>query len=405
MQSLRLAVVSTHPIQYYAPIFRALAASTVLKPRVFYTWSQTASGAIADAGFGRSIEWDIPLLAGYEYQFVPNVARRPGPDHFWGLQNPTLNQTIAEWRPNAILVFGWNSVSNLSVLRYFKGRVPVFFRGDSTLLDGSSAWRRTARRRFLSWVYRHIDVAIAVGSNNRDYYLWCGVPPARIAFAPHGIDVERFGDRDGFHESRAREWRLELGIAPESRVVLFAGKLIPKKDPLLLLGAFVASGCGGHLLFAGNGALEEAIRHEAGDRRNIHFLSFQNQQVMPAVYRLGDVFLLPSRGPGETWGLALNEAMASGRPVIASSMAGATRDLVREGINGWHFQAGSLEQLSTLIRKAVMAEPDRLKRMGGAAQEDSRKWSTEAAARAIEAAIAGWFDAVRCKTVIVGGYA
>src|SRR5215471_9309681 len=91
---VRLAVISTHPIQYYAPIFKELARQQRIQPRVFYTWSQTAGGAVTDPGFGHSIQWDIPLLEGYEYEFVENVARRPRADHFWGLRNPGLRAAI-----------------------------------------------------------------------------------------------------------------------------------------------------------------------------------------------------------------------------------------------------------------------------------------------------------------------
>ncbi|MEP7246053.1 MAG: glycosyltransferase family 4 protein [Gammaproteobacteria bacterium] len=386
LKNVRLAVVSTHPIQYYAPLFRALAGSATVQPRVFYTWSQTADGKVMDAGFGRAVEWDIPLLEGYEFEFVPNLAARPGTDHFGGLRNPGLTRAIEDWRADAVLVFGWNLQSHLQALRYFNGRIPVLFRGDSTLLDDGPAWRKLARRIFLSWVYRHIDVAVAVGSNNTDYYRWCGVPQRQIAFAPHAVDAARFADPDGRHESRAALWRRELGIAAGAPVVVFAGKLIAKKDPQLLLEAFRRCGMPGHLVFVGDGALEAQLRAQAAGRTDIHFLPFQNQQAMPAIYRLGTVFALPSRGPGETWGLALNEAMASGRPVIASSKVGGARDLIKEAINGWTFESTNLEQLTAVLRQALGCSGETLRRMGAAAAGESARWSIDAAAAGIERA-------------------
>jgi len=387
MKTPLLAIVSTHPIQYYAPLFRALATANRVRPRVFFTWSQTADGAVADADFGRTIAWDIPLLEGYEFEFVPNVAQRPGTHHFRGLQNPGLTQAIQAWGADAVLVFGWNSQSHLQALRYFKGRIPVLFRGDSTLLDARSGWRRLARKAFLSWVYRHIDVAISVGSHNADYYRWCGVPEQRIVFAPHAIDVARFSDRDGDCETRALQWRQQLGIRDDAVTVVFAGKFIPKKDPLLLLEAFKRCGAPGHLVFAGNGALEGELKSAAGGRADVHFLPFQNQQAMPAVYRLGNVFALPSRGPGETWGLAVNEAMACGRPAIVGSKVGGARDLIAPGINGWTFESASLEQLTDVLRQALTCGAERLRAMRTAAQRESQRWSIEAAAKGIEDAV------------------
>jgi len=382
-----LAVIATHPIQYHAPVFQALARSERLRLRVFYTWSQTAQGAVVDSGFRQVVTWDIPLLEGYPFEFVANVARRPGTERFWGLRNPGLNRAISAWQPDAILVLGWYGASHLSALRHFKNRVPVLFRGESTLLDPIPAWRKAARRGFLRWVYRHVDMSIALGSNNRDYYRWCGVPEERIALAPYVIDTERFADPAGTHQRRASEWRQELGIATDARVVLFAGKLQPKKDPLLLLEAFLACGAAGELVFAGAGVLEGELRARAQGHAHVHFLPFQNQQAMPAVYRLGDVFVLPSRGPGETWGLAVNEAMACARATIASDRVGGARDLLTEGVTGWTFEAGNREGLSAALRRALTCEGRTLLEIGAAAQRESARWSIRAAAEGIEDAV------------------
>jgi glycosyltransferase involved in cell wall biosynthesis len=387
MNSVRLAIVSTHPIQYYAPIFQLLARSEAVCVKVFYTWSQAAGGSVADPGFGRAITWDIPLLEGYEFEFVPNVARRPGTEHFWGLRNPTLTRAVESWKPDAVLVFVWNNAAHLAAMRYFKGRIPVFFRGDSTLLDHASWWRTAARRVFLSWVYRHIDVALAVGSNNRDYFRWCGVPAERIAFAPHAIDAQRFSAGGADHDAQVARWRRELSIPSGARTIVYAGKLIAKKDPLLLLEAFIRAGVPGHLVFVGEGTLEPELRARAAGRTDVHFLPFQNQQAMPAVYRLGDVFVLPSRGPGETWGLALNEAMAARRPVIASSKVGGARDLITADVNGWMFESGNLPQLTAVVGAALTCGAQTLSEMGAAAERESARWSVEAAARGIESAI------------------
>jgi glycosyltransferase involved in cell wall biosynthesis len=389
MLQRKLAIVSSHPIQYYSPVFRALAALGSIDLRVFYTWSQTADNhGVFDPGFGGDVKWDIPLLDGYAHQFVRNVAARPGTHHFGGLRNPTLVREIEDWGPEAVLVYGWNSRSHLQVLRHFKGHLPVLFRGDSTLLDPRSRWRSWVRRAFLRWVYSHVDVPIAVGANNRDYFAWCGLPQKRIAFAPHSVDTVRFG-YDASQDSRAVQWRLRLGIGPDAIVFLFAGKLQHQKNPELLLDSFAAlheaSGARSHLVFVGNGELEVGLKAAAGGNNNVHFLPFQNQTSMPAVYRLGDVFVLPSRT--ETWGLALNESMASGRPVIASSRTGGARDLIEQNVTGWTFDSGDRKSLTDVMHQAVDRGRAGLRDMGMVAQARSAAWSTEASAQGIADAV------------------
>jgi len=366
---MKLAIVTTHPIQYNAPWFRLLAATGEVKPRVFYTWSQSSEGAKYDPDFGRKIEWDIPLLEGYEYQFVTNVAKDPGTHHFKGIINPTLVNEIMDWEPDAILVFGWSFRSHLQCLRFFHGKIPVLFRGDSTLLDEVPGWRTRLRRIFLKWVYRNVDYALYTGVNNRDYFSIHGLTPDQLIFAPHAIDNDRFGGDEPRYAAGALAWRRELGVDDNDLALLFAGKLESKKDPFFLLElAKAIDDPRLKFLFVGNGNLEAGLRSAAAADPRFRFLDFQNQQKMPLVYRLGDLFILPSRGPGETWGLAVNEAMACGRPVLVSSKAGCAADLVRPGGNGLIIDAADPAAAIQFVKEAL-ADRTLLAAMG----EDSRR--------------------------------
>ncbi|MEO7684103.1 MAG: glycosyltransferase, partial [Gemmatimonadaceae bacterium] len=186
----RLGIVSSHPIQYNAPAFRALAANPDLDVHVFYGWE--GPGSTIDPEFGRAVEWDIPLLDGYSHTFVPNVARDPGSHRFRGIDNPTLVGQIRAWHPDVLLIYGWAFASHLRVLRTFHGKVPILFRGDSTLLDERSLWRSAARRALLRWVYAHVDTALYTGQLNRAYFRAHGIRDDQLVWAPHAIDNDRF---------------------------------------------------------------------------------------------------------------------------------------------------------------------------------------------------------------------
>jgi glycosyltransferase involved in cell wall biosynthesis len=71
----------------------------------------------------------------------------------------------------------------------------------------------------------------------------------------------------------------------------------------------------------------------------VRFLPFANQSEMPSRYLLADLFVLPSKGDFETWGLAVNEAMHMGVPCLVSDRVGCQRDLVTQGETGWVFDA------------------------------------------------------------------
>src|SRR5262249_49175518 len=149
--------------------------------------------------------------------------------------------------------------------------------------------------------------------------------------------------------------------------------------PFLLLDAFLPRAAHAHLVLCGNGPLERELQNRAAGCARVHFLPFQNQSVMPAVYRLGDVFVLPSCS--ETWGLALNEALACARAVIASSNVGGARDLVEHGVNGWVFESGNREQLGSVLDAAISIDRGALRSMGEAGQRTAQAWSTDETAR------------------------
>ncbi len=190
------------------------------------------------------------------------------------------------------------------------------------------------------------------------------MPDDKLFFAPHAVDNERFTGAEAQATRDASRWRDELGIPPGHRVVLFAGKFQPKKRPNDLIAAFLALNQDDvSLLLVGDGEMESALRTQAGAHPRIHFAPFQNQSLMPRTYALADVFVLPSHGRDETWGLAVNEAMCLGKPVIVSSHVGCAPDLVHSGENGLVFPAGDVPALTSALRDAL-ADPARLAQWG-----------------------------------------
>jgi glycosyltransferase involved in cell wall biosynthesis len=362
----KLAVVTTHPIQYHVPWLTLLAEKNI-RVKVFYTWEQSSEGSIYDPGFGQNIRWDIPLLDGYEYVFVKNSSRRPGVEHFRGIINPDLIERIESWVPDGLLVIGWNYHSHLRCLRHFHGRIPIYFRGDSHLLHEKAGWRKLLRRLFLTWVYKHVDYALYVGSNNRSYYLRHGLKLNQLLFSPQAIDIDRFSHPDAVYSGQARDRKKELGIPAYHLTVLFAGKMTKVKNPSFILElAEVCRALPVSWLLVGDGHLKEGLMERSAGKPNIHFMSFQNQTIMPAVYRMGDVFIMPSLS--ETWGMAINEAMACGKPVIASELVGCAADLVQEGKTGIVFQLGDIDKCARFLR-LVCEDRELLAEMGRNASE------------------------------------
>ncbi len=376
----KLAIITTHPIQYYAPVFKLLHQRQQMAIKVFYTWGENAVKKY-DPGFNKEIEWDIPLLDGYPYEWVVNTSKNVGSHYFNGIMNPRLIDQINEWQPDALLVYGWGYRSHLKVLRHFKNKIPVFFRGDSTLLDYMPRSKSILRTALLKWVYRNVDHAFYVGLNNKAYFKKYGLKDEQLTFAPHAIDNDRFA---GLRKTESDALRYKAGIPADAILVLFAGKLEEKKAPSLLLDAFLQlKQVNLHLLFVGNGQLEQQLKETAAGNANIHFMDFFNQSLMPVVYQACDLFCLPAKGPGETWGLAVNEAMACGKAILVSDKVGCAADLVSDNSNGYVFKAGDITDLILKLKK-LTENKETLLRYGEQSLIVIRDWNFVNIAKAIE---------------------
>jgi glycosyltransferase involved in cell wall biosynthesis len=385
----RIAFVVSHPIQYLVPLYRRLAGRNDTEVKVFFTW-HAGERAVDDPGFGQAIAWDIPLTEGYDFELAPNVASDPGTHKFLGLRNPTLLGRVTSWQPDVVHINGWAWLSHLQLLRALKRRgVPTLFFGDSQLLDGyTNGPRWWIKSAVLRKIYSWPSACLFAGSANRGYFEIFGVPLQRLYPCPHAIDVGRFAVPAAQREEEAARWRSELGIAADRKVLLYAGKFESKKRPADLMRAFARLPDPSLMLvMAGSGELQAEIDAIAAvDPARFRVLPFQNQSRMPVVYRLGDIFVLPSAF-GESWGLAVNEALACGRPVIVSDRVGCAPDVV-DASCGRIFSWNDWTAFSKTV-EAMFGDAKRLADMRRAAGERARAFDVSVSETALVAAVDG----------------
>jgi glycosyltransferase involved in cell wall biosynthesis len=396
-RAARLAVVVSHPIQYFSPWFAHLAKQPGIELRVFYLWDFGLERR-KDRDFGMSLKWDIPLLDGYAYEFVENVNSDPGTHHFNGLNNPSLVARVAVWKPDVILLFGYAYVSHLRIMLSSTLRhIPIILRGDSHNLGRPTGLKATLSRLMRRTLFRRVAAFLAVGKANSAYFLEHARHPGQVFLAPHFVDNLRFQQWSDSHREQARAWRREIGIADDAVVFGFVGKFQDKKRPFDLLKATdrlspaASSGAASYpaTLFAGAGAGLQALRDLAAARigRDVFFVPFQNQSEMPRVYSAIDVLVLPS-GYGETWGLCVNEAMNLGVPAIVSDLVGCGPDLIVPGKTGWTFRSGDIDDLRRALRAALARTQSERSEMAKAVRRHIGAYSVEAATDGLLAAMA-----------------
>ncbi len=375
----RLAILASHPIQYFTPIYRRLAAQRGLDVEVMY-YRDFGVQPRFDRQFAREIVWDTDQLSGYRYRFLRNVS--PISDTFNPLHaiNPgAFTRLLAGY--DALWVNGYVYPSN------WLAAIAAKLRGTKLLLrsDLRLYARRTRRwyhppRDFVlrRWI-RAADAILYVGRANRAAYEHYGARAHQLFFTPHSVDVDAIA-------SVAREARRDVpalrarwGLPGDAVIVQFVGKLTAQKhvDRMLTLAKQLEH-TRAHVMIAGSGPLEAALRASAAEQglRNITFLGFVNQASIAEVYAAGDVFVLPSEG--EAWGLAVNEAMAAGVVPVISSEVGAAADLITQGETGFEFPFGDWTAMTAHVDRLVR-DPGLRHRMAAAAGQRVARYGYDAA--------------------------
>ena len=377
----RLAILTTHPIQYHRPWFRSLASEPGLSIEVFYCHNAT-SREQADAGFGVEFDWDISLLEGYPHRFLRNVAKQPGIAGFSGLDTPEIADILAREHFDAVMINGWHYKSAWQTMRgCWKTQTPVMVRSDSHLHTERSGLKRAGKWPFYRWFVSKIDACLPVGTWSSDYFLHYGATEERVIIVPHVIDTDYFQSESKRLESGRSLLRAKWGLSDAAVVLLFAGKFTEKKRPLdflnglgqaKLLGAEVEG------LMVGDGPLRATCEKLAREKNlPIRFAGFLNQSEITAAYVAADALVLPSNG-GETWGLVVNEAMTCGVPCFVSDRVGCGPDMIRNGETGATFALGDINKIGNMLAEFA-ANKERVSWMSERAREKAQQYTLDVA--------------------------
>lgn len=388
MSAARLAVgvLSTHPVQYHAPWYRLLAQLVDLK--VFYCHQQSAADQ-ARAGFGVAFEWDTPLLEGYHYRFLTNRAQHPDVSTFGGCDTPEIAALIRAQRFDAFLVHGWYVKSYWqAILACWQTGTPLLVRGDSQLGTARSALKRLLKTVLYRGFIPRFDAYLTVGRRAKAYLRHYGADERRMFFAPHAVDNRFFAERAHALAPQRAALRAAWGLPADAVVCLFAGKLADHKRPHDLVQAIARAARAEPRLWglvAGDGPLRAELEQAVATAGlPVRFAGFLNQSEMPWAYCAADLLVVP--GP-ETWGLVVNEAMASGLPALVADAVGCADDLVLPGVTGEQFPLAAVEQLAELM-VVLTRDANRRVALGRQAARHIERYS-------LYASVAGTFEGLQ----------
>ena len=356
MLKTRLSYFVSHPIQYQAPLLRKIASDPSIELTVIFE-KDFSTKPYFDDGFQSKIDWGVPLLEGYSSSFFSEIR--------------LVDQVEFS---DVIWLHGWNSSGLRRVLKLAdKAHKPVLMRGENwagAMPDGSGL-RRFAKNRYLKHIFKRCTAFLVIGSKNREYYRNHGIKGEQLFDMPYAIDNHYFAK--SVDNQEISKLRRSLGVQNGEKIILFAGKLLRRKNPHKILSVWKRmkgrSPMSTRLLFVGDGEMRKELEREAPD--NVIFAGFKDQTELPIYYAAADLFILMSER--EPWGLAINEAMACGTPVVASDQCGAAYDLV-DFNTGRMVKVDDEEGLSQAITDVLSNSET----MGKAASKKIASWNFEA---------------------------
>ena len=320
----------------------------------------------------------------FSHQILPSWRWRAGRSGF--LINRGLWSALDKASPQVIICGGYNYVASWEALLWARRhRVAFVLWSESNGRDArrGRAWVESLKAYFL----RHCDGFVVPGKASFEYLRSLGSPEARILTAPNAVDNSLFAIQAENTSAHATEFREKLKLP--SRFILFVGRLVPEKGVFDLLEAYaklegsLRSEVG--LVFAGDGVSRQELAQQAKriTPGTVCFPGFAQREDLAGLYALAETLVLPTHS--DPWGLVVNEAMACGLPIIVSSVAGCSTDLVEDGWNGYVVPPRDAERLSVAINSLVR-QPELKQRMSRHSSERIRKNSPEACADGLAAA-------------------
>jgi glycosyltransferase involved in cell wall biosynthesis len=388
----RVAVLNSHPIQYFAPLYAYLNASADLDVTALYASDFSIRGG-RDSGFGRDVKWDVDLLHGYRSVFLGDAARAREPGGFWSLVAPQVWRELRSGRYDVLWLHGHNYAVNLVALMAAKTvGMPVMMRGETHLGLPCTGVKSVLRRPLMGALYRLCDRLLAIGSANAAFYRAMGVPEQKIFLVPYSVDNDRFVASANLTKDAKAEVRRRYNVPTDRPSVLYAAKFTRRKRPGDFLEAArrlrTETNRPFTVVMVGSGELEQELRGfcAAHALDNVVFTGFVNQSDLPALYAASDIFVLPSEH--EPWGLTVNEAMCASIPVVVAREVGCVPDLVHDGVNGYTPATGDVDGLARTLRRLIEDE-DLRRRQGQASLARVRQWGYGQCLEGIRSALAG----------------
>ena len=371
-----LAFVLPEPTPYRSPMLDLIAERDDVELTALY-----AGGSVQQRDWDLEARHRAVVLDGHRIPGANRILRHAYPVSLG------IFGALRDARPDVVVVSGWSTFASQAAIAWSRARrVPYVLLVESNDRDERPGWRRAVKGAVVPAIVRGAAHVLVVGRLARESMLARGADPARIDVFADTVDVEAFGEAADRLAGRRDELRREAGVDVGDVAVLSVARLSPEKGLDTLVRA-VAAAADPRLVLLLAGAGPERERLDALARRErirLVLLPHVEWGRISERYAAADVFALLSKH--EPWGVVVNEAAASGLPLVLSDRVGAAHDLLESGVNGVLVRAGDHEAAGAAIGD-LARDPERRRAMGAASRERVRSWGYEPSVEALLAVV------------------
>jgi glycosyltransferase involved in cell wall biosynthesis len=339
----KLAIVTTHPIQYQVPLFKEISKFNKFKLDVYFASKQGLRSKYFDKDFKKKINWNINFTSGYKY-FFSKKNNYSINSFFLSFEN--LKKNLFKKNYNAVLILGWNNILYIkSFILALIYNTKIILRVETNNKNQINFFKKILKNFVLRNFFKYINYFLYIGTFNKEFYLGLGVDKLKLYAAPYSVDNSFFANK--------KDLKVIVNERFKKKIILFVGKFIDRKNGKQFLNlAFLFKNQGEFkFLMVGEGCERKKYQDYVKKNKleNVKILGFKNQRELRNIYRSAFLLIVPSKY--ETWGLVINEAMASDLPVISSINCSASKDLIKNGNTGFLY---NLKNINYVKKKIII---------------------------------------------------
>lgn len=355
---IKVAIVVSHPIQHFCPMYASWAANCEIDLKVFFG-SNLGAVKYVDSNFLKEIKWNNLYLEDFNHEFLNSDNSNELNSE---LDSSILDIRLTEFLPDLIIVYGYfYKLSRHAKNWAVKNKVKIAYISDAENRQRRSIIREFVKFPFLYFYFKKINYFLTVGNANEEYYNHYGVKSSKFIRMHFSIDIKNYESAFKNKIKLREDVRLLYGVNENEIVITVVGKLVDWKcqDHLILLLHQLEINFKNkifHLFIIGSGPMENKWKEMSLKLKcnKVYFLGFVNPIDLPKFYAATDIYIHPSLI--EPHSLSISEAIYMGCPIIASDTCGSwgKSDDIQIGENGYIFQHGNISELQNLVIKLIV---------------------------------------------------